>query len=61
MTKTEDDIAGAIIGIGAGILLGLLGAAILDSLTGPRCPNCNHKVQRDAPYCSYCNTYLRWN
>jgi hypothetical protein len=53
MSKTDEDIAGAIIGISAGILLGLLGAAIIDSLTGPRCPNCNHKVQRNVPNCYY--------
>jgi len=61
MTKTEDDIAGAIIGICAGIFLGMLGTAILDSLSGPKCPNCNHKVETNALYCNYCNTYLRWN
>lgn len=61
MSKKDDEVLGAIIGIGAAIGLGLLGAAILDSLSGPRCPNCNHKINRNDRYCKYCNAYLRWN
>jgi hypothetical protein len=61
MSKNDEDIAGAIIGIGAGILLGMLGAAILDSLSGPRCPNCKHKIEKNAPYCPNCDALLRWN
>ena len=61
MSNHDEDILGAIIGIGAGILLGLLGAAILDSFSGTHCPNCHHKIERYAPYCPNCNIALRWN
>lgn len=61
MSKKEDELLGAIIGVSTGIALGLLGAAILDSLSGPRCPNCNYKIEREATYCNHCNAYLRWN
>jgi hypothetical protein len=38
--KESDNIIGTILGIGAGLTLGLLGAAILDALSKPRCPYC---------------------
>jgi len=59
--NSGEDILGAIIGIGSGILLGMLGAAILDSLSKPRCPYCKSPVERNATYCRNCNSYLRWD
>ena len=54
-----EDILGALIGIGAGVFLGLLGAAVLDSLSRPKCPYCNNPVEKNAIYCENCNTLLR--
>ena len=56
----DDEIIGAIIGIAAGAALGLLGAAIIDALTKPKCPNCGALIDRDAPYCKNCHIPLRW-
>jgi hypothetical protein len=58
---TGEDILGALIGIGSGILLGMLGAAILDSLSKPRCPHCKYRVEKNATYCENCKSYLRWD
>lgn len=58
---TSEDILGALIGIGSGIILGMLGAAILDSLSKPRCPYCKSPVEKNATYCRNCNSYLRWD
>lgn len=61
MSNSDDeDILGAIIGIGSAICLGLLGAAIIDSLSQPKCPNCNNPVKKNTTYCSRCNYSLRW-
>jgi hypothetical protein len=51
-----DDVLGAVIGIGAGVLLGYLAAAILDSFLRkvPRCPNCGHPINQDAKRCNFC-------
>ena len=43
-----EDILGALIGIGTGILLGMFGAAILDSLSKPRCSYCKSPVEKNA-------------
>ncbi len=55
-----DDIGGVVLGIAAAIGLGLLGAAIIDALTKPKCPNCRNSVERNTPYCKNCGTILRW-
>lgn len=52
-------IIGRIIGNIAGIFLGLLGVAILDSLSYYRCPNCNYPLKRNAKCCGNCKTVLR--
>jgi hypothetical protein len=56
----EDDGAGVVIGILAGIGLGLLGAAIINSLSKTKCPSCGNLVERNAPYCPNCHVSLRW-
>lgn len=55
-----DEVIGAVIGIAAGVGLGLLGAAIINALTKTRCPNCKSYVDRNAPYCNECHVALRW-
>ena len=57
----DDDLLGTIIGIGAGVLFGLVGAAILDSILGYRCPYCNYKIPKNTTLCPQCNNYLRWD
>ena len=56
----DEDVLGAIIGIGSAIFLGLLGAAIIDSFSQPKCPNCNNLVKKNATHCSNCHYSLRW-
>ncbi|MDI3486240.1 MAG: hypothetical protein PWQ50_1460 [Methanolobus sp.] len=60
-SSSVEDVIGTIIGIGAGLFLGMLGAAIIDSVLGYRCPNCNSKIEQNSRYCRYCNTPLRWD
>lgn len=57
---TREDVVGAVIGIGAGILLGLLGVAVIEALTKPKCPNCKKPVDCNTPYCQSCHAVLRW-
>lgn len=60
-SKKSDALVGAILGIIAAIFIGLLAAAIIDFLLRdqPRCPNCNHRVNKDASVCDNCGISLR--
>ena len=58
--ENDDDDWGGLLGIVAGVGLGLLGAAIIDALTKPKCPNCGFAVERNTSYCNNCQTILRW-
>ena len=55
-----DEALGAIIGVAAAVGLGLLGAAIIDALIKPKCPNCSSPVDQNASYCNNCKISLRW-
>ncbi len=59
-SENGDAIIGAIIGIIAAILFGLLAVAIINALSKPKCPNCGNFVDRNSPYCQKCHTVLRW-
>jgi len=53
----EDDVLGVI----AGIILGLVGVAILSAIFGqPRCPRCGRPVQRGTEVCPHCGAQLEW-
>ena len=55
-----DEVRAAIIGISAGIGLGIFGAELIEWLAGSRCPNCGSFVKRNEPYCNKCHSILRW-
>lgn len=56
----DDDLLSSLIGAGAAILLGMAGAAILDSLAGYRCPHCKKKIEKNSTMCRHCHSVLRW-
>ena len=58
--EEEDDLWGPAIGAVAGILLGVAGIALLDSLLGYRCPHCNSKIPKNTRRCDHCHNYVGW-
>ena len=48
-------------GLLLGILGGLLAVAIIDSLSGPKCPVCGAKVPKGSTACQNCNNWLLWD
>ena len=59
--NSEDDgLLEAIGTVVLGILGGIAFAAILEALSGSRCPVCNAQVQRNSNQCPNCHTPLEW-
>jgi predicted amidophosphoribosyltransferase len=53
----DDDVVGAI----AGVVLGLLGIAVLASIFGkPKCPRCGKTLPGKVRVCPYCGAPLEW-
>jgi len=57
---TGKDFSTVFGGVLLGILGGIVAAAILNTLTLPRCPICKHVIQRGVSICPHCGSFLQW-
>ena len=58
--EEEEDFLGSLIGVVAGVFLGLAGIALLENLLGYRCPHCKKSIQKNITICPHCHNHLRW-
>lgn len=49
-----------VLGLVAGLVLGVIGLAVLTSAAKPKCPACGKAVKRGEPVCASCGTWLKW-
>ena len=59
MVLGEDDDYD-VLGLVAGLILGVIGLAVLASRNKPKCPACGNVVKKGEPACASCGAWLKW-